>query len=191
MNLKSLNCSAGSTGFRSWPAAKILAEVLLHENLEGRSIVELGAGVGLTGLVVLKKRPALKSYTFTDCHAGVLETLRENIDLNLGSDNSKAQVQLLDWCVGGSIDADLIVGADIVFDKDIVPSLVETIVEAIHRNSCQAIISSVIRNEETYRTFYESVSKVLNCEKLQVNDLNYFEKIPDRFQVIRLWRKTL
>ncbi|XP_003747394.1 protein-lysine N-methyltransferase EEF2KMT [Galendromus occidentalis] len=179
----------GSTGFKSWPAAKMLTEVLLNQNLDRKRIVELGAGVGLTGLILLRKCPSIQSYIFTDCHAGVLDTLRQNIDLNLNANDARPQVQLLDWCVGGSIEADLIVGADIVFDKDIVPFLVDLIVRAIHRNSCDAIISSVIRNEETYQLFYETVRKELRCEKLRLSDTRYFEEIPDKYEIIKLSRK--
>ena len=159
------------------------------ENLGGRKILELGAGVGLTGLVLLKKRADLESYIFTDCHPGVLETLKQNIELNVGQNSSRARVELLDWCVGGSVEADLIVGADIVFDKDIIPALVNVIVKAVNRNGCEAVISSVIRNEETYREFYDSVTKELDHEKLSVDVFSCFENVKDPYEVLKLSKR--
>lgn len=60
-----------------------------------RSVLELGSGVGLTGLsVCLQCAP--KSFCFTDSHLEVLERLRENIHLNITSENSLA-IELGRW----------------------------------------------------------------------------------------------
>lgn len=44
-------------------------------------MLELGSGVGFTGLVICKTCNP-KTYVFSDCHHGVLKQLTENIRLN-------------------------------------------------------------------------------------------------------------
>lgn len=46
-----------------------------------RTILELGSGIGLTGLVICKSCFP-KKYMFSDCHPKVLSKLKENIHLN-------------------------------------------------------------------------------------------------------------
>lgn len=64
-------------------AAQYLAEWAMEnpEIFEGKRIVELGSGLGFTGLVVCK-RCLPRSYTFTDCHHWVMKYLAENIEEN-------------------------------------------------------------------------------------------------------------
>ena len=55
-----------------------------------RNILELGCGVGLTGLVALHcSRP--KTYTFTDCHETVLKKVRQNLQINNFSSSEQTQ----------------------------------------------------------------------------------------------------
>ena len=49
----------------------------------GRSVLELGAGSGITGVFALKRLPDISFYTFTDCHLKVLNNLRLNVTNNL------------------------------------------------------------------------------------------------------------
>ncbi|XP_022238202.1 protein-lysine N-methyltransferase EEF2KMT-like isoform X2 [Limulus polyphemus] len=74
----------GTTGFRTWEGAKILAESCLEKKsfLHKRKILELGCGSGLTGIVVCKLcRP--HNYIFSDGHQEILRLLHRNIILNL------------------------------------------------------------------------------------------------------------
>ncbi|XP_022664653.1 putative protein N-methyltransferase FAM86B2 isoform X2 [Varroa destructor] len=186
------NRAFASQGLKSWPASRILLEVLLRlGNFSGRRILELGSGVGLTGLCVLKARPLIESFTFTDCHAAVLDTLRENIQINLSNGDTRARVQLLDWCVGGHIsDNVLIVGADIVFDRDIISSLVNLITGFLtQNNSCEAIIANIIRNNDTYSTFRTAIKNHCIVDTIEVKEFWYFDKVIDDYEVIRIKSK--
>lgn len=53
---------------------------------QGKSILELGSGLGLTGLAVVQNcKPS--SYIFTDVHDSVLRILRENVNINLSNES--------------------------------------------------------------------------------------------------------
>ncbi|GFG35445.1 hypothetical protein Cfor_09103 [Coptotermes formosanus] len=82
--------SQGTTGLCSWQAALALAEWCLcnWKFLHNRHVLELGSGVGLTGLCVsLHCKPS--SYWFSDCHPAVLSMLQTNILLNVTGLNDK------------------------------------------------------------------------------------------------------
>ena len=49
-----------------------------------RNVLELGSGLGLTGISIAKQCHC-NSFTFTDCHTQVLYLLAKNIELNLAS----------------------------------------------------------------------------------------------------------
>ena len=49
-----------------------------------RNVLELGSGLGLTGISIVKQCHC-NSFTFTDCHNQVLYLLAKNIELNLAS----------------------------------------------------------------------------------------------------------
>ncbi|KAK7508077.1 hypothetical protein BaRGS_00001042 [Batillaria attramentaria] len=76
--------SQGTTGLSTWQAAQHLAEWVLEnpDILREKQVVELGCGLGLTGVVVCRAC-SIQSYTFTDCHAQVLFLLAKNIERNL------------------------------------------------------------------------------------------------------------
>lgn len=75
--------SQGTTGLNVWEAALVLCEWSIHNEhvIAGKHIVELGAGTGLSGLVIAKCCQPL-SVTFTDGNDKVLEYLNENIENN-------------------------------------------------------------------------------------------------------------
>ncbi|CAH1794036.1 unnamed protein product [Owenia fusiformis] len=76
--------SKGTTGLSTWPAAQYLAEWALEnpEVFSKRRVLELGSGLGLTGLSIYKTcQPS--SFTFSDCHSAVIASLKSNILTNL------------------------------------------------------------------------------------------------------------
>ncbi|XP_053392683.1 uncharacterized protein LOC123562779 [Mercenaria mercenaria] len=83
--------SFGTTGLSTWQAAQHLAEWAIQNKqlFEDRHVIELGCGLGLTGLTVCKQC-RVNTYTFTDCHTQVLDLLAQNINHNF-SDHIHAQ----------------------------------------------------------------------------------------------------
>lgn len=70
-------------GFQMWPAAIILSRWLCAhpEVARGRSVLEIGAGLGLCGLVAAHLAP---SVTLSDFNPVVLRALEKNVCLNAG-----------------------------------------------------------------------------------------------------------
>ncbi|QQP56479.1 Uncharacterized protein FKW44_001158 [Caligus rogercresseyi] len=136
--------------------------------------MELGSGVGLLGIHLLKTCPSIQEYTFTDTNNSVLNFLNFNITLNLSQESSadaaasykqamklgppsvitssnadsviayykrpsdkekqQASVSLrkLDWNHGlppkwNLRDFDLILGSDIVYERSLIPPLVDVL----------------------------------------------------------------
>ncbi|KAM4632280.1 protein-lysine N-methyltransferase EEF2KMT isoform 1-T2 [Discoglossus pictus] len=75
--------SEGTTGLVTWEAALSLAEWAIENPhvFKNRTILELGSGIGLTGLAICKSCHP-KRYVFSDYHQRVLQQLKENIHLN-------------------------------------------------------------------------------------------------------------
>ncbi|XP_054126842.1 protein-lysine N-methyltransferase EEF2KMT isoform X2 [Melozone crissalis] len=75
--------SGGTTGLLTWEAALHLAQWALQNPslFRGRTILELGSGVGFTGIAICKSCQP-RTFIFSDCHPRVLSQLGENLQLN-------------------------------------------------------------------------------------------------------------
>lgn len=78
--------SQGTTGLCTWQAASKLAEWCLmnKSSLMNKKILELGSGIGLTGLTVINTCSP-KQYTFSDCHPIVMNLLFKNLVTNFSN----------------------------------------------------------------------------------------------------------
>ncbi|KAM0716582.1 hypothetical protein Q7P37_008027 [Cladosporium fusiforme] len=156
-----------TTGFRTWEAALHLGAYLLsghgQELINGKSILELGAGTGFLSILCAKQLGATH-VTSTDGDEGVVDALKENLFLNGVDDESKVLTSVLRWgqSVRGSwvVDDfedhpyDTVIGADITYDKTACMALVATIRMLFDlRPSLKVIIAGTIRNVETFETF--------------------------------------
>ncbi|KAL3172443.1 hypothetical protein MRX96_043355 [Rhipicephalus microplus] len=152
----------GTTGLTTWQASKFLSEWCLENRhlLRGKRILELGCGIGLTGIVVCKTCRPL-SYTFTDGHGAVLRSLVDNLKWN-GVTECHARVETLHWGEHESFEerctADVILGADLVYDPQVVPALVTTLA-AVLEHGGTAYIASTVRNPETRALFLSKLDE--------------------------------
>ncbi|CAG2105137.1 unnamed protein product, partial [Medioppia subpectinata] len=115
----------GTTGLRSWSAARHLAAFIECNKhyVHNKYVLELGSGIGLTGVCILKTcSPDVLA--FSDHHSVVLRVLRNNIDTNNVGLNSV--VHNIDWNDMKSVDnylgdndPDVIIAADVVFDPKV------------------------------------------------------------------------
>ncbi|KAJ6345540.1 hypothetical protein OIU78_008235 [Salix suchowensis] len=113
------------TGQLVWPGAMLLNDYLAKnaEMLRGCSIIELGSGVGVTGILCSR---FCRQLLLTDHNDEVLKILKKNIELCVSSENPNCCAELaaekLEWGNSDQIDQilqrysggfDLILGADI------------------------------------------------------------------------------
>ncbi|XP_071321856.1 protein-lysine N-methyltransferase EEF2KMT isoform X2 [Trachinotus anak] len=158
--------SEGTTGLVTWEAALYLAEWALdHQQVfTGRTVLELGSGVGLTGITVCRSCSPSR-FVFSDCHPSVLQKLRANVQLNGLSEQATPAVRVeeLDWTEVTEeqlkrIGADTVIAADVVYDPDIVGSLVKLLSKVLRCSpSPEVLICSTIRNPETYGGFKQQL----------------------------------
>ncbi|XP_067859206.1 protein-lysine N-methyltransferase EEF2KMT isoform X2 [Heptranchias perlo] len=149
--------SEGTTGLVTWEAALYFAEWAMEnsEVFNCRTILELGSGIGLTGIAICKTC-TLKQYIFSDSHPNVLQQLRKNIFSNgllLDSDtwNSvgsevevknnngsekgqrpKITVVGLEWAEVtqeqvAELQSDIIIATDVVYDPEVILCLVSVL----------------------------------------------------------------
>ncbi|KAL6258433.1 hypothetical protein P5V15_010389 [Pogonomyrmex californicus] len=175
--------SKGTTGLCSWQGAVILNEWCAEnkERFYGKTILELGCGVGLTGMSVVSTC-CPKQYIFSDCHPMVLDMLCDNVKLNFLSNErckllntreatSRLQLQLkyeqtdiqvidLKWedidryVTDGSSHPDVIIAADILYESNSFDSLASGL-KCLLTPDNYAIFAATIRNEDTVTQFLE------------------------------------
>ena len=157
------------TGLILWPASLALASWIYSNRtlLGGLSLCELGAGVGLPGLVAaayaLPERVLL-----TDIIPLTLNNLKFNVAM-LSSGAAPVQVHHVDWHQISHNDVpsddfmmttifDVIFGADLVYEPSVLPALCQTIMKLLKTAALQsrnpfAIIASEVRSTETWDEF--------------------------------------
>jgi predicted nicotinamide N-methyase len=101
-------------GFLLWESAVGLARHLFErpEIAHGKRILELGCGVGLSGLVA---RSLGGHVTQTDHHPGVLALARQNAGANNVEGMEQALADWRDWRISDKFD--LLIGADILYNR--------------------------------------------------------------------------
>jgi ETFB lysine methyltransferase len=114
-----------------WPSSQVLArEVEALPDIDGKRFLEVGCGLALASLV-LSARGA--DVTATDYHPEAAAFLVENLRLN---DGCKVPYLRADWhqSYDGLGKFDVIIGSDIMYERE----RVETLVEFIERHAQQA-----------------------------------------------------
>jgi len=157
------------TGQIVWPAAELLASFLVkHRHIfDGvSSVVELGSGAGLSGLVAAKLCGEGGHVVLTDNNQLVLELLQRNIHVNFPNQIPAHQIECceLSWgledtakfvSVHGKFD--LILGADVVFWLSAVPLLFETVHYFLSQQpSAKFVLSYVNRCELTTKLLFDT-----------------------------------
>jgi len=179
-----------------WEAGACLAEYLMEypSHVAGKNVVELGAGIGLTGMVAYLK--GANSVHLSDYTDACLYNLHYNIKINssLLSDYKRTQASItsgyLDWCecsknmsdcssvdlksqtsLDALANADVVLAADVVYDREVIPGLVK-VVKYIMSTSKKvyAIIATTFRNEVTFELFEKELKKH-NCTFSYVDPL--------------------
>ncbi|KAG6846041.1 hypothetical protein H0H87_006405 [Tephrocybe sp. NHM501043] len=213
---------SGTTGMRTWLASFVLSEYFTqHPDLvKNKRILELGSGIGFLGIVLgrlqqlasQENSPKHQALWLTDINENVLTRCQENIQMPcnkiLASD---IHYSFLDWTDSQTedrigplksllvheIDADLIVGADIIFDPSLIPALAGVLHLALQPGRTgapkSALIAATIRNEETFKQFQQALLK----KRLQVLELSithttsFMQDVDNNIENVKIFQITL
>ena len=125
--------STGRTGVFLWNSGLLLTRLLDKINerdssfLRGRTVLELGMGVGLSSIAAVKMGAG--KVIATDGNEEVLQLARENIKKNAEGDN--IQVQKLMWGMLNAMDfydeVDVVIGSDLTYNSGTWKLLAETV----------------------------------------------------------------
>ncbi|VDL95211.1 unnamed protein product [Schistocephalus solidus] len=120
----------------TWRSAECLAQAIAVGDVPvtGKRILELGAGTGLSGLAAIKCGGAWT--TFSDLHDElIVKSLNDSCRKN---DVSTFNFIASDWnnvpCELLTVDFDLILAADCMFDKKVFRPFAETVSFLLHKN---------------------------------------------------------
>ncbi|KAL3665326.1 hypothetical protein V7S43_009367 [Phytophthora oleae] len=166
------------TGQVVWPVSIFLAWYLVahRDEIAGKTVVELGAGAGLSGLVASQ---FAAQTALTDGNDIVLELLEENAEFN--ADSSKVQTLPLLWGDRKSVEAferafphpvDVLIGADVVCWPILVKPILQTIKYLLLRSKnpleTKFCCGFVCRAQSTQDLFFrEAVAFGFRFERVQ------------------------
>ncbi|KAG6436402.1 hypothetical protein SASPL_101300 [Salvia splendens] len=137
--LQSASADFDLTGQMVWPGAELSNNYLSKNSdiLRGCSVIELGSGVGITGILCSR---FCREVVMTNHNDEVLKVITRNIELDDSSKNSTCFTKLksakLEWGNSEQLDDilqrhpegfDLVLGADICFQPASVPLLFHTV----------------------------------------------------------------
>ena len=97
-----------------WPASRQLAATMLEERGEGRTLLELGCGLGLATVAAMD---AGFTVTATDYYQDALHVTRGNAARNLGREPAVRLVDWRDWPTDlGTFDT--VIAADVIYETE-------------------------------------------------------------------------
>lgn len=160
--LQSASTDFDLTGQLVWPGARLLNDYLSDnsEILRGCSVIELGSGVGVTGILCSR---FCREVMLTDHNEEVLKILKKNIELHESSEKSNACggliAEKLEWGNSDQLSQilqkhlggfDLVLGADICFQQSNIPLLFDTVEQLLRdrgEGRCKFILGYISRTK--------------------------------------------
>jgi len=118
-----------------WPSGQVLAHLMSDFQIEGKRILEVGCGIGLSSLL-LNHRHA--NITATDYHPEAGNFLQENTELNHNADIPYVRTGWGDKDCGLG-EFDLIIGSDLLYERGHAEML-SKFINAHARSHCEVII---------------------------------------------------
>ncbi|XP_022130089.2 methyltransferase-like protein 22 [Pieris rapae] len=197
-------------GLQVWRGAFLLGDLLIHlgvnGELEGKTILELGAGTGLTSFVA---GIYAKKVVCTDIDlGGILDLIKINARCNSNLIKSEFVVLPLDftnlhWNAALFKDiqqTDIIIAADVIYDDDVTSAFVSTVQKILDTNPPKTIyivlekryvftiehMESIAPCYETFLALLDKVKCDWIVEQLPLNFPKYFTY--DRVKELVLWK---
>ena len=162
-----------------WPSSRQLAATLLGENGAGRTLLELGCGLGLPTVAAMR---AGFEVTATDYYEDALQVTRANAGRNLDREPHVRMVNWREWPDDiGTFD--MIVAADVIYEQEYAVLVAACIKRAL-RPDGEAIIADPGR--VALATFYAQLP-IVGLEVTASSTTPYIDgKINQQIQVMRL-----
>lgn len=157
----------GTTGYKIWEASLLLAEYIydkLLPDLEGKVVLELGAGTGLPSLLISAIGDPEKVIA-TDISQQVLDRLllMKSLNEKILYKSLPLCFESLDWC-NSNLDflshLDFAFAADTLYDPSLIPPFVFLLNQLSDRfgSSLKIFVALTERNEDTYRLVLQTLS---------------------------------
>ena len=147
--LDMMNLSEGfhdATGHRIWMGAMFFIHALrseamqteLRETFQGKSILELGCGTGLSGITLLKDMNlSCREVVMTDCCEDVIHLCQTNCTQNLDPTDTRWRVLTLTWGLQSqqwNQEFDTVLATDILYDIESFPPLLISVCQYLSPN---------------------------------------------------------
>ncbi|KAG7209123.1 hypothetical protein KM043_015269 [Ampulex compressa] len=210
--------SRGTTGLSTWQAAISLSEWCRDNKHEfrGKTVLELGCGVGLTGLNIISTCNP-KGYTFLDGSTYVTHVLSKNIRHNLVPSNihKLSKEELINGLElhlkYGDTDVkvlqlrwedipkytkeeweipDVVIAADILYDIESFEALISALDSLLHLDKNYVIMAATNRNENTIQAFLDELVKHnLSFEDYDVQQSTRKQLTNSSIRILRIFRR--
>ncbi|TMW60087.1 hypothetical protein Poli38472_000129 [Pythium oligandrum] len=199
-------------GLKIWEAGWFLAEyIFAHpEQFEDRTVLELGAGVGFTG-IALAKCVRTKKLILSDYAPRVMLNLRYNVEINAADLYlSPVDIDTVDWETWDpqhdSVESqpDILLAGDCVYDVAVFPYLVRVLQVFLGSETEQdgsqprrvGIFAATIRNQATFQTFLDTLKQYrIEYEDITVESTKKMSDTPlfpyenrEQFRLCKLYR---
>lgn len=110
-----------------WPSSRVLAGILLEEEGHGRTLLELGCGLGLDTVAAMAAGFAVTS---TDYYEDALHVARSNARRNLGAEPAVRMVNWRHWPDDlGTFD--VVIAADVLYEKEYATLVADCLARAL------------------------------------------------------------
>lgn len=156
-----------------WPAATELCHQAIPFLHPSTSVLELGAGTGLVGILASKTS---NQVSITDGNSESVNLISENIKLN----NSPASAFQLEWGVPTK-SFDLILCSDVVYSHTAIKPLLTTIHSALTPSSTCLLSNHKIRLSQLESELLKT------CDSLSI----HYTLLPTESQTIKTFKLTL
>jgi hypothetical protein len=198
---------SGSTGRRTWEAAKALMDYLAQELnrdwdfYKKYNYIELGSGTGFLGVILYKllngSHGGDTDILLTDGSDDVVKGIWETLRLNELNRLENLYVKRLRWTEDSPLISEskpqILLAADVTFDRDSIADLVKCIYDFLKGANCSfALVAATIRSEQTFNKFLslsiEEGLKLTEVKRIQNNSkqppLQYFFIPPETPDII-------
>ena len=155
-----------TTGYGIWASSLVCAQwmVQLKERFTDKCILELGAGCGVPGITIASSSKC-KNVLLTDFNPKTVENLCHNIELNDLQTVCKAQI--INWSDPSTWPeekVDFLIGADLIYQSDMVPLLVNAI-EGLLAPSGRFLYASPPGGRQGLDTLFIALSRNFTIDK--------------------------